>query len=807
MSFSIYDLDEDIRKLLNLDNFLGGLSVTDFVEELSKDHFLKGQEVNKLEYLDPKPYIRTFESTLRELKKLTVEANNQRDYHEREADKVEINHSQNVLDLSNKINATNDKFEDLDIKISQVTSKLNPLGNSLNKITNSRDRSMETIFLIRAYHGFYTKEKYEPLETLRVSKNLDDRIKCAKTLSNLLILSKKIETKELPKTTKTVELIEKFAEIMETTLLRKFQLASEDIQYDMMKEIADILYEFNGSTSVIQAFVNNNDILLVDVAEEDSENIIDNEEFWVKLSDPTFLEPVKDEGTQTLLDHLKVSIKGQTRIVLQVFKDPIVVLKMFIQRVYAQIIHTKINAILQFSLSVGSLAHVRIVHALYTMVGDFSKDMKEFLMSNDIDKENDLINMLNQSYYDLFVDYTYEVKYFNQEKKNLEDLIYNYVHKFNNCHEKALANGYLTEKLIQLDNNEFKSAIVENQSVERRRLYQFKAYVKSLQSKLPASSRNSDQIDKVDYSYDENSKLNLSVVEIILKSSIESIARMLELCPNKSPEHALELLEILLFDFGKLYIGGALEVCYDQSQQASNISASTNTIDFNYLHTFTLVSEVLYLMSSCIKRIILPCALNSPNIKNRMINLTNAFVKRCELSLNIILNETLDAIASRVAYLLTKQKKRDFQTDVIDDDTEACELVAEFLEYVHSQIKLTMNNANLNGALIKIGMNTLNQLLEHYKKFIVDYTGGIVLTKDVIRYQSVIDSWHIEELTENFQLLKEIANLFTVQAELINSLVTEGQLANLKPYTIKQYVSKRADFNSSYIERFFSIKA
>lgn len=46
-SFSIYDLNPEIKKLLNADNFLNGLSVNDFVEEISKDHILKGAEVNK----------------------------------------------------------------------------------------------------------------------------------------------------------------------------------------------------------------------------------------------------------------------------------------------------------------------------------------------------------------------------------------------------------------------------------------------------------------------------------------------------------------------------------------------------------------------------------------------------------------------------------------------------------------------------------------------------------------------------------------------------------------------------------------
>ena len=85
-----------------------------------------------------------------------------------------------------------------------------------------------------------------------------------------------------------------------------------------------------------------------------------------------------------------------------------------------------------------------------------------------------------------------------------------------------------------------------------------------------------------------------------------------------------------------------------------------------------------------------------------------------------------------------------------------------------------------------------------YRQF---YRG--LLTKDVIRYQSVIDGWKIPELSEQFQILREIGNLFTVQTDLVNSLVTEGQLANMKPYTVRQYITKeqisiRADkFSSS----------
>lgn len=813
MSFSIYDLDDDIRKLLNLDNFLEGLSVNDFIEELSKDHFLKGAEVNKLEYLDPKPYIRTFESTLRELKQLTIESNNQRELSEKQVESYELKHSENVLQLSSKIDQTTQKFDVLDVKISEVSTKINPLGNSLNKITNSRDRSLETIFLIRSYHGFYTKDSYQPLETLRLSKRFDDRIKCAKTVSNLITLAKKIESPDLPKTTKCLNTIEKYSETMERNLLNKFEVASEEDEFEIMKEIAEILFEFNGGANVVQTFVSKNDFLFdTENPENEDPSILDNEAVWIKLSDPNYVEAVKDVATENLLDRLRVAIKGQARIVQQVFEDPIPVLKIFFQRVFAQMIQNKTSALLQYSLSVSSLAHVRILHSLYIMIGDFTKDVKEFLATNDFDKENELGTILDQSYYDLFIEYISDDVYFGREKKNLEDIIYDIVHKFNTYNEQAISNNYLAVKIDNMDNIEYNQKTPAEHSdrfsfhfSEKKRYNQFKTFVKT---KLSDKTRNSVDFEKPDRDAIEYSTLNITKVETILKSAIESIARLLELAPNKAPENSLEVLEIILFDFGKLYIGGGLEVSYDllkQESQSSKVNSVQN-IDFSFLNSFTLVSEILYLISSCIKKIIVPCAVNSPNIKNRMISLTNNYVTRCEVSLNIIIQEALVMVSNRIAFILTKQKKKDFNCDTIEDDTEACELISDFLASLHVKLSSTLNNANLNNVLIKIGMDFLNQLLEHYKKFTVNSTGGIVLTKDVLRYQSVIDEWQISDLSENFQLLKEISNLFTVQAELISSLITEGQLSNLKPYAIRQYVIKRADFNTSVFDRLFRFK-
>lgn len=826
MSFAIYDLEEDIRKLLTLDNFLHGLTVNDFVEELSKDHILKGAEVNNLEYLDPKPYIRTFESTLRHLKQLGEDAVHQKERAEREVDEFELTHSKSVLDLSSQVSQIVSKFDNLDTRISSISNKIDPLNQSLNKITNSRDRSMETIFLIRAYHGFYTKEKYDPLEKLRTTKNTDAKMECAKTVNNLLTLAKKIEsmTGSLPKVAKCVSSIQKYSEMMERGLIERFEIASEESDFDEMSEISKILFEFNGGSSVVLAFMNKSDLFFeADRPGEDDDgsySILDDEAIWTKLADPNnqVHSLLKDEATEFLLDRLKVAIKGQTRIVQQVFEKPIPVLKILIQRIYAQMIQNKVSALLLYSQPSGALVHVRLLYALYILVGDFTKDMKEFLTTNEFDENNELGTTLDQCFYDLFIEYLTDSTYFRMEKEMLESVIYNVAQKFNALNERALSRKALDTKMQELENETASSSTTSRQQgqsekhifhfLEKKRLGKFKDFMKS---HLPERSSGRDSMGMATKTteYAEDGTLNVTKVQVILKLSIESISRILELAPNKTPEYSLEILEIILMDFGGLYITGGLEVAYDKAQlEQSNISLAED-LQFDFLSIFNLTSEILFLVSSCIKKIILPCAVNNPNIRNRMISLTNNYVSRCETSLNLILASTVELVTERLNAFLQKQKKKDFVSDTINtnqDYTEVCESISDFLIILQSTFKKYLNNTNLNNVLIKIGMITLNLLLDHFKKFAVNSTGGIILTQDVIRYQSVIDSWEIPGLSENFQILREISNLFTVQPNLLNSLITEGHLANLKIYTVKQYISKRTDFTPSYLERIFGRK-
>lgn len=819
MSFAIYDLEEDIRKLLTVDNFLNGLTVNEFIEELSKDHILKGAEVNNLEYLDPKPYIRTFESTLRYLKQLAEEAKEINVRAEKDVEEFELLHSRSVLELSTNVEQIVSKFDHLDVEISSISKKIAPLNLQLNIISNLRDRSLQTIALVRAYHGFYTKEKYEPLDSLKRSKDIEEKIKAVKTVSNLLTLAKKIQvaTGNLPKVTKAVNTIEKYSETTEREFLQKFSLASDDSDFDEMKANAKILFEFNGGDSLVQTFMSKADIFFAaDQEEEGTVSLIEDEAVWTKVADPLYLphEFFREVSSRLYLDRLKVAIKAQARIVQLVFDEPTAVIKIMIQRVYAQILQNKVSALLSYSQQTTNLAHLRLLHALYVLIGELTRDMKEFFTTNDFDEEGEISGTLDQCLYDLFIEYLNESAHFSLEKEMLETVIFDIAQIFTTLNERALSKKALEEKLDELEEGAAMPAMNSPSRptqdkkffrfVEKRRLNKFKDFMRT---HITQRVQGRDSIDPNDYA--EFGTLNIGKVQIVLRLVIEAISRVIELAPSKTPEHSLELLEILLLDFGGLYVAGALEVAYDRAEQSlANLAQNTDP-NFAFMQIFGKTSEILYLLSSCIKRILLPCAVNNPTIRNRMISLTNNYISRCEMSINLILEKVIEIITANLNQHLQKQKKKDFVCEAIDtnqDYTETCELISDFLIHIHGVLKTHLKNENLNNTLTRIGVINLNLLLDHFKRYNVNSTGGIILTQDVIRYQSVIDSWEIPQLSESYQILREISNLFTVQPNLLNSLITEGHLASLKAYTVRQYISKRTDFSPSFFERFFGRK-
>lgn len=297
---------------------------------------------------------------------------------------------------------------------------------------------------------------------------------------------------------------------------------------------------------------------------------------------------------------------------------------------------------------------------------------------------------------------------------------------------------------------------------------------------------------------------SLEGIDGMLKCAIESIARVMELVPSKANEYTFELVEIVLVGTIGSYVETGLEVSYAKMiEQDLPRNADVNLSFFDYI---SKSSEILNLISASLKTVVLPLFVNSPDIKKGIITLANHYIKKCELLINIVVDETVHGYSQRFATSLSKQKKKDFlpkAQDVLDQDTLPASEIVKDLHLLYAQARLYLKNDNLRSFLQQIGTNLYHFLLEHYKKFQVSSVGGILLTKDIIGIQTAIEAWAVDELLNDFATLRELANLFTVQPEELSSLTNEGRLATVDREIISAYVAKREDFNhDGFVSKF-----
>ncbi|AJV51165.1 AHL_G0036790.mRNA.1.CDS.1 [Saccharomyces cerevisiae] len=856
---SLYELDPKWKKLLKTDNFLGGLTVNEFVQELSKDHRndvlidanTKNLPTNEKDQdaireaiwkqLDPKPYIRTFESTLKELKNLNEETLNKRQYFSEQVATQEVIHSENVIKLSKDLHTTLLTFDKLDDRLTNVTQVVSPLGDKLETAIKKKQNYIQSVELIRRYNDFYSMGKSDIVEQLRLSKNWKLNLKSVKLMKNLLILSSKLETSSIPKTINTKLVIEKYSEMMENELLENFNSAYRENNFTKLNEIAIILNNFNGGVNVIQSFINQHDYFIdtkqIDLENEFENVFIKNVKFKEQLIDFENHSVIIETSMQNLINDVETVIKNESKIVKRVFEEKAThVIQLFIQRVFAQKIEPRFEVLLRNSLSISNLAYVRILHGLFTLFGKFTKSLIDYFQLLEIDDSNQILSTtLEQCFADLFSHYLYDrSKYFGIEKRSLEAILVDMTSKFTVNYDKEINKRVLLDKYkekLSTNVDAFMHSPRGNthsrqDSTSRSKLSQFNSFLKTHLDKdhlslnrtntLSDSFNNSSSSTQYDVANNSSSLVNssftasdidnspnspanysLNDVDSMLKCVVESTARVMELIPNKAHLYILEILKIMFLGIVDSYMEIALEIAYWKICKV-DINKTAGVVNLNFLKFISMSTEILDLLSISIKSIFLPLLNNSPEIKAQIIEMTNSQIQKMEILINIILQETITVISTKFSAILCKQKKKDFvpkSQELLDQDTLPAIEIVNILNLIFEQSSKFLKGKNLQTFLTLIGEELYGLLLSHYSHFQVNSIGGVVVTKDIIGYQTAIEDWGVASLIDKFATLRELANLFTVQPELLESLTKEGHLADIGRDIIQSYISNREDFN------------
>ncbi|KAI0796881.1 exocyst complex protein [Abortiporus biennis] len=805
------ELDPTVEQRLRLEAFEEKFDVKDFVSAVSEK--LIAQSKAHSGPFDPKPFIRTFEAAVDELIAVRKNVQTKTEQMEKSVRVSEREYSKKMAALSKEFESVGQSFGGMESKMNEVGRTAIRIGEQLESVHLQRLRAQAAYDLIDYYNQF-ARDDTALLDAMK-KEGKEGRRKVAVLLRRLSTVAKEVD---LPIAEKTRENIDKYCEKFEKDMLHLFDRAYRRGDPKMMHHCAQTLLDFNGGASCVQVYVNQHDFFINRVRKtEDAGDV----QLWEALPDPDASPPTNEPGLQELFEEIRATVGQEAQIVQAVFPNPPFVMQVFLQRVFAQSIQQHMEQLVNAGSSLSDLAFLRMLQLVHHQTAILVEDLKTYELPSTaprspVDGSTDfkrsltgataytatsataatISTMLETAMEELFVPYTEGQRYLERESKSLSELYASFLTNFTRYHERNHKGGKTTmfDRMV----NQLSAAAATTSTSGTSTTSAQAAAAILRYGGLSAAPKNQEKSGEEPVR-EEDGQLNINVAEIMLRWHAESVGRCVELSPpNDVPKHAFTLLRVLAAALGNAYVEVALETLQVRLEAAdSKVEPSLQPL--MVLHEVDLIC---HLWQQYVNMAILPLATSSITIRREMVVFNNQTVSRIEGATNTILQRVTDTIISWLSSQLAKQKKVDFKPR--DDDlsfarvnTEPCIACCEFLEKIRDASKQSFSGKNLEIFLTEIGVAFHGLLLDHLKKFPVSATGGLMLAKDIKSYQDTIASFGIPALTERFEFIRQLGNVFLVRPEILKSYITEGYLGRIDSSLLRPYLSQRSDWGQA----------
>ncbi|EEA22299.1 Exocyst complex component 5 [Talaromyces marneffei ATCC 18224] len=805
--------------------------VKDFIESLSDTAIASRRSAGTAaatstanQPFDPKPLIRTFEHAQRSLNDLLGDLEIRENELSAAVRRAEAQHAQNLNTLGRKLSHAIESFQKLDtslngaplISSSATSSNGVPessnvaveVGKKLEELERQRRRALDAHFLIECWDEVSNRGDVTKLETLRMSGNSEGKLRAAHIAKQLLRISQRLDPKSWNDTSNgnghyanseglmspglngngngnhfpkkdTREIIEKFSETLEKDLLKQFDDFYRKANFDGMKECASVLRDFNGGASVIALFVNQHQFF-IDRSQLVTEEIGGDAETWEKLADPDADPPGVEPSLQSLVDDVKVVVQDESTIIRRAFPYYDEVLSRFLQRVFQQSIQQRLEMVLDKANSVSSLAFLRSLQSSRSYLNSLVDDLKAHGLTEAPDPiSSQTAIVLDQQLEDLFVPYFVGSSYIEREKRNLEELYTSLLFKFTAFHARRKKTATTTfmaslaksgSELLASAKESYLYRLESSDSTPTQR--QMLLRVAGLRDSGDVSGKPAEP----EFT-EEDGLLSVAYAKRMLKWLAEGVGRGLELSvSSETPKDVSSLLNLLLSTMAEGYIEIGLEAALDAALAQENTKTEP---DFTYLHTLRTAISVTHLMLTCINTVLIPLAANNVTTRRDMEKKTNAVVSRIEDKINAIEQRTIDVALTWVSKLLGGQKKNDFRPKEDNStawlemlQTPTCESICTFLTQLQNTIltSLPPSGSNIRTLFTELALGVRSQILDHFRRFQVSGSGGLMVTKDMTRYANLLKSWDLEDeeqVKAAIDVLLEVGSLFVVGPEAL----------------------------------------
>lgn len=760
---SLYGLPESVRDLLKPERFSEqGFSVKEFIEQLSSSqaHAVTGDR------LDPKPYIRTFEAVASELERLRDVTSRSEEEEKKKAEKVGQARNWDIIDLADHVEACAEDAKELDDEISTVQRTTGPLGDQLERKFGEMKQAQLSQRLVGCYISFVERGSAPELTKLWTSNLANDRRRCASTVGQLQSLAHEIGP--VPARPTIVDDIDKYAEQLETEMVATFQESYQMFDLSGMQEIAEILYDYNGGASVVQAYVNQHDFFM-------QVDKLDTEQGAVgpQLSEP---ESEYQEFGQTVHDIVQEVIEvavNETNIVVKVFPKPARVLSVFMQRIFAQRLQVMVIKFMNEAEQQSNLAQVRVLGVCCKELSRMVEQLKETWRS--LDDSAELAAMLDTNYNDtlgMFLE-----SYFYTEMASLREII---LQIFAYQIKPEEQSGTISDPLSPTSDEGF-----------------MKSWRPRFRSGSPSTSPSAGGSTS-----DEEEPLILAM-QRVLCSFAEAVAREQVLSSRRNARHdAVEIFNLLITEVGGAHINPILDRALHQSQTDVKTPES-----YGWLFAIRMVTRALGLLSAFVKTAVFALIRGDENARSSMATTLNQYLNSVQNNCSDLVDQAAHVAHARTVAVLGRQKRRDFCPVDEQDSPEPSPVgigVASELRALGAVTEQVLSRDNRRRLLLDVSATLQEDVRQHLARYTISMAGGRILFADAALYEAVIvQEWGLSDAADELATLKAITRLFAVQPTLLMSLLRDSHLRKLKASTVRSYVSQRSDYQSENLQTLF----
>ena len=759
--------------------------------------------------------------------------------------RAEIQHDQTLDTLGRKLDETIDSFQDLDLQINQPNGANGSdrhgrpdagglvavqIGERLEELDKQRRRAQDANFLIQCWSEVSEAGELTSLEEMiRRQGSGDNKVRCAIIARQLMKMSQRLDPNSwaqangLKKTNgvtngvigyrghNTRELIEKFSETLEKDLLKQFDESYRRQNFDDMLECAKVLHDFNGGSSVVALFVNQHQFF-IDRNQLITEEVTTDNETWERLADPDSDPPGVEPSLQSLVDEIRVVMQDESFIIRRAFPYYELVLIKFIQRIFQQSIQQRLELVLEKADTISSLAFLRSMHAARSYINNLVEDLKAHGLTEHPEACSAQTALsLDQQLDELFVPYLVGNAYIERERKSLEELYSSLLFKFTIYHSrrKKVPTGFMAS-LTQQGTQLLSSA--KDAYINRLDSSELTPTQKAMMLRV-AGLRDQDDNAKNEIEVtDEDGILSIPNAKRMLKWLAEGVRRALELgSGSDTPKDVSALLNLLLTSMGQVYVETALDAAADLALSQETIKTEPN---LQYLPSLQPAITITNIMSRFINTVLIKLAESNTTVRRNMESQTKSGVQRIEAKTNDIIRSTITVIVNWVTKLLATQKKVDFRpkdSDLLDGSylesmqTTTCLTICTFLNKTAGLAAQAIDGQNLETFSGELSFRIRDLLFEHFKKFQVNATGGLMVTKDLSKYVSTLKDWPLtKEAEASVEVLGEIGNLFIIGPEALRersrNFQPGGAGKKLQKSDFRAFVVKRDDASSVGIQ-------